>query len=168
MADEPRTSDPADREARLQAVLVQVLEAEEAGAHLVPNTWYVRHPEFQSELEEFFADQATLTHIQSIGPTAIPEFPGYEVVRELGRGGMGVVYEVRQLDPPRVVALKALPTARLRTPVERVRFRREAQVAARLDHSGIVAVYDIGEVDGIPFYTMRLATGGPLSAVLGR
>ena len=81
---------------------------------------------------------------------------------------MGVVYEARQLDPPRTVALKALPTARLRTPVERVRFRREAQVAARLDHSGIVPVYDIGEADGIPFYTMRLATGGALSAVLGR
>lgn len=169
MADALPTPDANDREAGFDAVLVLVLEAEDAGQPRDLAHWLAHFPEYRSELLEYFADRANLPgSLAGDRAGALPEFPGHEVVRELGRGGMGVVYEARQLDPPRVVALKALPTARLRTPVERVRFRREAQVAARLDHPGIVPVYMIGEADGVPFYTMRLAPGGPLSRALDR
>src|SRR5689334_11923678 len=130
MADGPPTPDADDGEARFDAVLVQILEAEDAGHRHPPEYWLDRFPAYRAELAEYFADRAAVPGAPPAGPAGpLPEFPGHEVVRELGRGGMGVVYEARQLDPPRIVALKALPTARLRTPVERVRFRREAQVA---------------------------------------
>ena len=160
--------DAADRDAGFDAVLLRVLQAEDAGRPQTPDAWLAEFPAYRAELLEYFADRAALDGAAGRPAEPMPEFPGYEVVGELGHGGMGVVYEARQLDPPRAVALKALPAARLRTPVERVRFRREARVAARLDHPGIVPIYDIGEAAGVPFYTMKLAPGGPLSRALDR
>jgi WD40 repeat protein/tetratricopeptide (TPR) repeat protein len=97
-------------------------------------------------------------------------FAGYEIVAELGRGGMGVVYKARQLQPERLVALKVIRTDRLaalRAEERRQwldRFRREAQLVAALDEPAhIVTLYEIGEHDGQPYFTMRLVEGGSLA-----
>lgn len=90
----------------------------------------------------------------------------FEIVRELGRGGMGVVYEARQVSLNRRVALKVLAGALGLTPTAVQRFRREAEAAARLHHTNVVPVYAIGEQDGVHFYAMELIDGPSLDAVI--
>ncbi|MCG8403693.1 MAG: protein kinase [Phycisphaerales bacterium] len=91
----------------------------------------------------------------------------YEIIREIGRGGMGIVYEARQLKLDRIVALKVLPAllSALR-PDAAARFRREATLVAGLDHSNIIGVYDFGEVEGSLFYAMQLIKGRSLRDVI--
>ena len=91
------------------------------------------------------------------------EFPGYEVLGVLGRGGMGVVYKARQIRTDRVVALKVPGHLDLET---RVRFTAEAQAAARLSHPNIVQVYEVGEHQGRPFLALEFVDGGTLAAKL--
>jgi hypothetical protein len=90
----------------------------------------------------------------------------FEIVREVGRGGMGVVYEARQLSLNRRVALKVLAGGLGLTPKAVERFRREAEAAARLHHTNIVPVYATGEQDGVHFYAMELIDGPSLDAVI--
>ncbi|NNJ09706.1 serine/threonine protein kinase [Chloroflexales bacterium ZM16-3] len=87
----------------------------------------------------------------------------YQVIAELGRGGMATVY--RAVDPQvgREVAIKVLPRALLHDPEFRARFQREAEALSRLEHPAIVPVYDVGEHDGQPFLVMRLMAGGSLA-----
>src|SRR5262249_52005021 len=100
----------------------------------------------------------------------LPAVPGYEVLGELGKGGMGVVYRARQLGADREVALKVirpdrpadLPPEERRPWVER--FHREAQLVASLDqYPHIVGLYAVGEHQGQPYFTMPLVTGGSLA-----
>jgi serine/threonine protein kinase/WD40 repeat protein/tetratricopeptide (TPR) repeat protein len=91
---------------------------------------------------------------------------GYRVVREIGRGGMGVVYEAEQLALGRRVALKVLPAEVVGRGVALERFRREARSAARLHHTNIVPVYEVGEDDGRCYYAMQLIRGQPLDEVI--
>jgi tetratricopeptide (TPR) repeat protein/tRNA A-37 threonylcarbamoyl transferase component Bud32 len=95
--------------------------------------------------------------------TDLPRIPGYEVEALLGRGGMGVVYKARQLRLNRFVALKMLITGTYAGPNERVRFQREAESVASLHHANIVQVYDVGDHDGWPYFTMELLEGGSLA-----
>ncbi|HQR08446.1 MAG TPA: protein kinase [Gemmatales bacterium] len=90
----------------------------------------------------------------------------YRIVRELGRGGMGVVYEAIQEELGRHVALKVLPATSLLKPNNLERFRREAKVAARLHHTNIVPVYGVGAQDGIHFYAMQDIQGQGLDTLL--
>ncbi len=92
-----------------------------------------------------------------------PVVPGYEVMGELGRGGMGVVYLARQVPANRDVALKMVLSADLAGGSELVRFRTEAEAVARLQHPHIVAVFDVGEHAGRPFFSMELCPGGSLA-----
>ncbi|MBK8035637.1 MAG: protein kinase [Verrucomicrobiaceae bacterium] len=92
---------------------------------------------------------------------------GHELIEIIARGGMGIVYRARQSEPEREVALKALPGAELLSEEARARFKVEAQAMAKLDHPAIVPVYELGEEDGTPFFTMKLATGGTLSQRMG-
>jgi hypothetical protein len=88
--------------------------------------------------------------------------PGYHILAEAGRGGMGVVYKAEQESPRRLVALKLL-TATRPDAAELAAFHREAQLIARLEHPHILPVYDYGEVDGVPYLVMRYLEGGSLA-----
>jgi serine/threonine protein kinase/tetratricopeptide (TPR) repeat protein len=90
----------------------------------------------------------------------------YELLNEIARGGMGIVYRARQRAPSRTVALKMILPAHLNSPGAVNRFRSEAEAAASLDHESILPIYAVGESDGAPFYSMKFADGGPLSARL--
>lgn len=90
----------------------------------------------------------------------------YRVVRELGRGGMGVIYEAEQVSLGRTVALKVLPSHALADAHAVARFKRESQVAASLDHPGITKVFGNGQHDGQHWFAMELVRGVPLSALL--
>jgi tetratricopeptide (TPR) repeat protein/tRNA A-37 threonylcarbamoyl transferase component Bud32 len=95
-----------------------------------------------------------------------PEVPGYEVLGELGRGGMGVVYKARDTRLGRLVALKMVLHADHAGAAERDRFRREARAVASLQHPHIVQVYETGEADGCPFLSLEFCANGSLAARL--
>ena len=92
----------------------------------------------------------------------------WEILGELGQGGMGVVYKARHIALDRLVALKVLGSGGRASPEELARFRREAQSAARLHHPGIVEVYEVGELDGRPYIAMECVDGEPLHEYVAR
>jgi serine/threonine protein kinase len=92
-----------------------------------------------------------------------PAVPGYEILGELGRGGMGVVYKARQVALQRTVALKMVLTGAHAGPKDLARFRAEAAVIARLQHPNIVQIYDVGEVAGRPYFALEFVAGGSLA-----
>jgi serine/threonine protein kinase len=96
----------------------------------------------------------------------LPTVPGYELLDELGRGGMGVVYRAKQLSTDRIVALKLIRDGALAGPHERARFRVEAEAAARVRHPNVVEVLDVGEHNGLPYFAMELIEGGTLDDVI--
>ena len=96
----------------------------------------------------------------------IIEIPGYEIVGELGRGGMGVVYKARQRGLNRLVALKMILAAEHAGPMDRQRFQVEAEAVAQLQHPNIVQIYEVGEVEGRPYFSLEYVDGGSLAQKL--
>jgi serine/threonine protein kinase/tetratricopeptide (TPR) repeat protein len=97
----------------------------------------------------------------------LPKVEGYEVLSELGRGGMGVVYRARQIGLNRIVALKMVLTAGRASADELARFRAEAEAVAYLHHPNIVQVYDVGTFEGLPYFSLEFCPGGTLSDRVG-
>ncbi len=157
--------------ADLDDVLLEYYRAAQAGRRPTREELIARHPELAAELAAFLDDERRLlcgldaASAPSSPPTS---FGGYEILGEIARGGMGVVYRARQKSLGRVVALKVILSGALATPEEVRRFRREAEAAAALEHPHIVPIHEVGEVEGRPYFTMKLLEGGNLAQALPR
>jgi tetratricopeptide (TPR) repeat protein/tRNA A-37 threonylcarbamoyl transferase component Bud32 len=99
--------------------------------------------------------------------TGLPVIVGYEILEEVGRGGMGVVYRARQTALNRIVALKMILHTRHAGPEERARFKLEAEAVACLQHPNIVHIYEIGEHEEMPFISLEFCSGGSLARKVG-
>ncbi len=102
-----------------------------------------------------------------IQPSDIEEIPGYELLGVLGRGGMGIVFRARQVSLKRQVALKMILTGRNARPEERLRFQKEAEAVARLQHPNIVQIYEVGQQNGLPYFSLEFVNAGSLAQFLG-
>jgi thiol-disulfide isomerase/thioredoxin len=180
------------REERRDEAVASYLLALDAGQRPDPEEWVGRYPDVAEELRAFLADQQRLARLaeplRSLGPRAMETIaltgatpaPGaapataparladYDVLSELGRGGMGVVYKARDARLNRVVALKMILLGNLADEDQIRRFRQEAEDAGRLDHPNIVPIYQVGEEQGHPYFTMKLIEGGGLCALAAR
>jgi WD40 repeat protein len=126
----------------------------EAGSSQTPAA--VSCPDSKIDAKTIDASSSSLP----IGPIEIPD---YEILGAIDRGGMGLVYRARHVALGRLVALKVVRGAEGASAEELLRFRREAEAAARLNHPNVVQVYEVGTYNGLPFFAMELVEGGTLS-----
>jgi serine/threonine protein kinase/WD40 repeat protein len=162
---QPRIEDvlaaaPPDQQA---ALLVELLPLElelrqKAGEEPSPEDYRNRFPRNQELVDRALRDRAP-------GP-AWPVVPGFRLLGELGRGGMGVVYRAEEIALGRVVALKVLLHRSLTDARQKRRFEREAKAAARLHHTNIVPIFGVGQYQGVPYYSMQYISGAGLNVII--
>jgi serine/threonine-protein kinase len=161
----------ADPDTAVDLVYNEFLLREQLGECPDPEEFFRRFPEYaavlglQIEMHRALADQATgpLEQPRNAEAGALPRVPGYELLGELGRGGMGVVYKARQVALNRVVALKVILAGGHANPEQRRRFQVEAEAAARLRHPNVVQVHDYGVHDGHAYLALEYVEGGTLA-----
>jgi WD40 repeat protein len=210
MSETEQASD-ADRQARLDQVVAEYVQAIDAGRTPDRSAILAGNPDLAADLAAFFADFERMERLAAplrpgtsvadeptLGPAPPPVhdaataafvpgrtedsrpvdgaapgpkvryFGHYELLEELARGGMGVVYKARQANLNRVVALKMILAGQLASDDDIRRFQLEAEAAAQLDHPNIVPIHEVGVHEGQHYFTMRLVDGGSLAREVPR
>jgi serine/threonine-protein kinase len=171
---------PSDHDQRLANILADVADAVSRGEIVDLETVCDEHPDLAVELRRLWSavlvtDTAGAARDEGLGENSqgrwrsmkLPTTVGdYELIEELGRGGMGVVFRARQVSLGRTVAVKMILRGRLASESDLQRFFAEASATARLEHPNIVPVYEVGEIDGRPFFSMQLVEGDTLAQLV--
>ena len=164
----------------VESLAEEFLSRRRRGERPTVDEYAARHPDLADAIRAVFPAMALVDDLkagprpvgQGVRPAvlhtvaAADQVGDYRIIREIGRGGMGVVYEAEQVSLGRRVALKLLPPMIRPDSKHRGRFEREARAAARLHHTNIVPVFGVGEHDGAPYYVMQLIEGRGLDAVI--
>ncbi len=184
-------SNSPSREERLVQLIEQLTQKLHAGESPSLDEVVQAHPEFEEDLRELWGailitegvareakkvseDSPTQILTDSLLESTRPvwqtpsEIGDFKIIREIGRGGMGVVYEAEQQNPHRKVALKMLLQGQLAPETDFIRFQAEAQAVAQLDHNNIVALFEVGSHENIPYFTLRLIEGENLATKITR
>jgi WD40 repeat protein/serine/threonine protein kinase len=168
-------SSSSERESRFQEVVAAYLENVESGRVDDLPALLRRHPDLAAEIATFFANQEQIARLvgrqaettATVGEGPAPRVLGdFHILREVGRGGMGVVYEAEQVSLGRHVALKVLPFAATMDPRHLQRFHNEVRAAACLHHANIVPVYFVGCERSVHFYAMQFVEGKSLAELI--
>jgi WD40 repeat protein/tRNA A-37 threonylcarbamoyl transferase component Bud32 len=177
-----------EREHRLDEIVTAYLKAKETGVPPNREELIALHPELAPDLAAYFSaesqigrvaaqfrhadadsDSETVGLTGTAGPGSRVEYFGdYHLLEEIGRGGMGVVYKARQESLNRTVALKMILTGQLANEGDIKRFRAEAEAAAKLDHPGIVPVFEVGQYEGHQYFSMAFVEGESLAHKLAQ
>jgi WD40 repeat protein len=173
-----------DHEHRVDQAIAEYLTAAAAGAAPPREQFLAQHPDLAPRLAAFLDDHEKMDQVlrqqeidPAFAPTLAPEekepadntlgrvryFGDYELLEEIARGGMGVIFRARQVSLNREVALKMILAGQLASPAEIQRFRTEAEAAANLDHPHILPIYEVGSHDGQHYFSMKLIDGGNLA-----
>ena len=188
MATAPKAEFDAASEERLAGLLADLTQQFRHGQQPDVEAVARQHPELAAELhslwpavvlaEELAKPVTSPSTIQQPGASPAGETPpagglprsfgDYELLKEVGRGGMGVVFKARQKSLDRTVAVKMVLRGNLASDADLARFRAEAESAARLDHPNIVKVYDVGEHDGQAYFSMQYVEGTTLAGLLAK
>ena len=181
----PSPASPPSADARLARVFDEFAAVVQTGDETAIGQYLRRHGEFASELVDLLptiravaavrADESTPADAGepavSRGPRTVADaetrtLGDFRLLREVGRGGMGVVYEAQQISMGRTVALKVLPFAAMMDPRQVQRFRNEVQAASLLQHQNIVPVYSVGCERGVNYYAMQFVAGWTLAELI--
>jgi serine/threonine-protein kinase len=181
----------SQRDELLARLIVELTEQRRLGRPTDLDAITRQHPDLADELRELWAvvqlagefapavvssavtidepaPQSPAQTTSSVSLNLPRSFGNYELLEELGRGGMGVVFKARQCNPERIVAIKMILRGELASPADVARFRAEAQSAARLDgHANIVSVHEVSEYDGQPYFSMEYVEGTTLAKLIG-
>jgi WD40 repeat protein/serine/threonine protein kinase len=165
-----KTNPSTAGESEFENVLAKILQAEEAGKKVDLSRVVRMYPKLERQLREYFRNRDGFDRLApgikppASRPDVAPgsQVAGYELLGELGRGGMGVVYKARQVKLKRVVALKMILAGGHTSEDDRARFLTEAEAVARLHHPGIVQIYEVNEHNGLPYFSMEYVEGGSL------
>ncbi len=159
---------PDDSDERVEALLALVLERLTAGHDNALESVCAEHPEHAADLRERLASLRAMNLVpEGAAAMAFPERLGeFRLLRRLGGGGMGVVFEALQEPLGRRVALKLIRPEHLYFEHSRERFRRETEAVARLSHPGVVAIHTVGEARGTPYFAMEMIRGASVAEAL--
>jgi WD40 repeat protein len=187
-------AEPSGHEQQVNEVIAAYLLAREKGQEPDRADWLAQHADIAADLTAFLANVDQFGHFAEQLPPPLPAAPppaeaaprapgetspdptpgrvryfgDYELLEEIARGGMGVVFKARQVSLNRIVALKMILAGQLASPADVQRFRQEAENAANLDHPNIVPIYEIGEHDGQPYFSMKLIEGLSLATQMDK
>ncbi len=178
-ADDDLRSNAEDRSADVLQLADEFLERYRRGERPSIADYVQRYPTLADQIRRVFPVVAMIEEVAldrpeddspAPPPPEVDTAPAYigdfRIIRQVGRGGMGIVYEAEQTSLRRRVALKVLSQNLLLRPTHRKRFQREAQAAARLHHTNIVPVFGVGEENGLHYYVMQFINGQGLDEVL--
>jgi serine/threonine-protein kinase len=166
-----------DHDQRLMFALELLHSRKKSSESASPEEIFAQFPDLRKELEalwataqlaDFLAEEATMAPSSLYSPQAtprsqLPNLRNYELLEEIGHGGMGVVFRARQHSPDRIVAVKMLLQGELASPEQFLRFQTETAAVAQLDHPNIITIHEAGIEGGQPFYSMPLVQGTTLA-----
>lgn len=163
----------------LDALAAEFMERQRRGESPSIDEYATQHPGLAGEIRELFPAIGAMEQLKareeqssrgraSLGPVQLEQLGDYHILREIGRGGMGIVYEAEQESLHRRVAIKVLPRQSLLDPTYLRRFERESRIAANLHHTNIVPVFGVGEQDGYHYYVMQFIPGVGLDVLVAQ